>query len=311
MTEKVTIIGAGRDDKGPKGLIVRYIEAAVAQDEDAFRACLTEKSREFYGVEQTALEGSTITIGDVIVDGELFIVPSIAVDDADPKGEPFDFVVREENGELLMDMPATMERAMGMTQEAATEQMVEKMAGGLETMMEGTVSAMSKGLENVNQAMDKLEEEVLPVEKEEVQADLQQGQWILSQEVLADFPEQILTAAYAVGRFMTPPFSPPMQELDTEQYGTEESQVKTTRYGDSNQGFSVTESAASGEGYATHSVAVSAYGDPQGRQISAVWTKSQSGDYPSSETVAITAFASEESLKAVESFLSEEIGIQG
>ena len=145
---------------------------------------------------------------------------------------------------------------------------------------------------------------------EEAPATVQQGQWMLSQGALADFPEQLLTAAYAVGRFITPAFSPPLQELDTEQYGTEESQVKTTRYGDEKHGFSVIESLTSGEGFSSHNVTVNAFGMSEGHEISAVWIKYTSGDTVATENVTIQAAASEESLRAVEGFLAEEIGIQ-
>jgi hypothetical protein len=112
MTQKVTIIGANRDDQGPKGVVVRFIEAAVAKDEGAFKACLAENSREIIGVEQMALEGNTVTISDVTADGELFVVPTTAADEN--SSDDFTFVLREENGELRIDMQATMERAMGM-----------------------------------------------------------------------------------------------------------------------------------------------------------------------------------------------------
>ena len=112
MTKKVTIIGADRDDQGPKGVIARLIEAAVAKDEDTFKSCLAQNSLEMISVDQMALEGNTVTFGDVTEEGELFIVPTSAADEN--SSDDFTFVVREENGELRIDMQATMERAMGM-----------------------------------------------------------------------------------------------------------------------------------------------------------------------------------------------------
>ena len=112
MTKKVAITGADRDDQGPKGVIVRFIEAAVEKDEDTFKACLAENSREMIGVDQMALEGNTVTIGDVTAEGELFVVPTTATDEN--SSEDFFFVVRDEAGELRVDMQATMERMMGM-----------------------------------------------------------------------------------------------------------------------------------------------------------------------------------------------------
>jgi hypothetical protein len=112
MTEKVTIIGADKDDQGPKGVIVRFIEAAVAKDEDTFKACLAQNSMEMISVDQMALAGNTVTFGDVTEEGGLFIVPTSAADDK--SSDDFTFVVREESGELRVDMQATMERMMGM-----------------------------------------------------------------------------------------------------------------------------------------------------------------------------------------------------
>ena len=299
MGNQVTFIGADRDDQGPKGLVLRYLEAAIAKDENAFNACLAENSREMIGVDQIALEGCTVTIGDVAAEGELFFVSTTATDE---KGtDSFAYAVREENGELRVDMQATMERMMGMTQEEARDQIIEKVADELETVAEEVAGAIPKNPESMIEAAVKGDDE---------EAGLHHGIWMLSEEAMADFPEQILTAGYAVGRFMTPMFSPPMQELDTEEYGTDESQVKTTRYGDGDHGFSVTENLTSGEGFSTHSVSVSSYGDPQGRQISAEWVKTQYGDTPPNENVTITAMDSEESLKAVGKFISEEIGVK-
>jgi hypothetical protein len=282
MAKKVTFIGAEREDQGPKGLIVRFIEAAVDKDENTFRACLTENSREIISVDQMALEGNTITIGDVTAEGELFVMTLTAVDESG--SDEMTFVVREENGELCVDMQAAMERLMGMTRDEAIENMAESVAEGMGT----TATEMT----------------------EEVPAGLQQGQWVLSQEALADFPEQLLMAAVAVGRFSTPEFSPPLQELDTEEYATEESQVKTTRYGDQNHGFNVTETFTSGDGFSSHNLTANAFGMSAGHEISVVWTKYISGDTVTTENVTIQAIASEESLRAVEEFLSEEIGIQ-
>lgn len=308
MGKQVTLIGADRDDQGPKGLIVRYLEAAIAKDENAFNTCLAENSREMISVDQIALEGCTVTIGDVATEGGLFVVSTTATDE---KGsDSFAYAVREEDGELRVDMQATMERMMGMTQEKAKEQILDKVADGLGTIAEEIAETMPKNPESIIEAMDQASGEDKTTKGEDEQAGLHQGIWMLSEEAMADFPEQILTAGYAVGRFMTPIFCPSMQELDIEQYGTDESQVKTTRYGDGDQGFSVTENQTSGEGFSTHSVTVTSYGDPQGRQIMAEWVKSQSGDTPPNENVTITAMASEESLKAVGKFIAEEIGIK-
>ena len=115
MTKKVTFIGADREDQGPKGLIVRFIEAAVEKDEDTFKACLAENSREIISPDQMALEGNTITIGDVTTEGGSFIMPLTAVDESG--SDEMTFVVREENGELRVDMQAAMERMMGMSRD--------------------------------------------------------------------------------------------------------------------------------------------------------------------------------------------------
>ena len=131
MTKKVTIIGADRDEQTPKGVTSRLIEAAVAKDEDTFKSCLTQNSLEMISVDEMALEGNTVTFGDVTAEGELFIVPTSA-DDGN-SSEDFTFVVREENGELRIDMQATMERMMGMSQEEAREQILEKLADDLGT----------------------------------------------------------------------------------------------------------------------------------------------------------------------------------
>jgi hypothetical protein len=112
MTDQVTITGAARDDQGPGSLVARFIEAAVAKDEDAFKACLAENSRELISTDQMALEGNTVTIDDIAADGELFIVRTTATDEK--SSEDFTFVVRKENDELRIDMQATMERAMGV-----------------------------------------------------------------------------------------------------------------------------------------------------------------------------------------------------
>jgi hypothetical protein len=112
MENQITFIGADRDDEGPKGLIIRYLEAAIAKDENAFNACLAENSREMISVDQVALEGCTVTIGDVATEGGVFFVSTTATDE---KGsDVFAYAVREENGELRVDMQATMERMMSM-----------------------------------------------------------------------------------------------------------------------------------------------------------------------------------------------------
>lgn len=307
MTEKVTIIGAERDDQGPKGLLVRYIEAAVAKDAETFAACLAANSREMIGVDQMALEGNTVTIGDVAEEGEYFVVPTIAADEH--SSDEMNFMVREEDGELRVDMQATMERAMGMSRDDLVDQVVETVADSMESVAAGMTEVFSKGLESADEALGKsvdLSSETLAYGQE----DLVQGQWVLSQEALSAFPEHLLTAAYAVGKFMTPPFSPAMTELETEEYGTDASQVKTSRYGEEHQGFTVTENLTSGEGFSTHSVTVNAFGMAEGHEISSVWVRYTSGDTVT-ENVTIQASASQESLQEVERFLAEEIGIQG
>ncbi|MBW1752571.1 MAG: hypothetical protein JRJ46_05605 [Deltaproteobacteria bacterium] len=70
MSNEVAIKRAERDDPGPKGVIIRFVEAAAAKDETALLACLTENSRKDFGVEQTALESGTVTVGEIITEGQ-------------------------------------------------------------------------------------------------------------------------------------------------------------------------------------------------------------------------------------------------
>ena len=119
MSIEITIKGADHSDTGPKGVIARYLEAVAAQDGTALSACLTEESRKIYGLEQTALTDCTVTIGEVVTEGDMFVVPTTTVD-ADGTDE-FSFVVREEDGQLRMDMNATMAKAMGIEPDALME----------------------------------------------------------------------------------------------------------------------------------------------------------------------------------------------
>jgi hypothetical protein len=119
MSIEITIKGADHNDTGPKGVIVRYLEAIAAQDGTALSACLTEASRKIYGLEQTALTDCTVTVGEVITEGGMFVVPTTTVD-ANGTDE-FSFVLREEDGQLRMDMNATMAKAMGISPEALME----------------------------------------------------------------------------------------------------------------------------------------------------------------------------------------------
>ena len=330
MSNEVIVKGAERDDPGPKGVIIRFVEAAAAKDETALLACLTENSREDFGVEQTALESGTVTVGEIITEGDVFVVPTTTVD-ADGS-EEMPFVVREEGGELRLDMKATVAKAMGFSPDELMDQMGEAMTEGMETMAEGMAEVLSEGLEAMGEGIAKalgdggeaieegpdevakIEEEAageVTEEKEGDQPPFRQGQWVLTQEALVDFPDQILQAAYAVGSFLTPPFSPPMQEVDSEQYGTEESQVKTTQYGDAKHGFTVSETLTTGEGFSSHSVTVNAFGISEGQGISVVWAEYASGDVPSSKSVTINASASDDSLRAIEGFLVEDLGVEG
>ena len=113
MSIEITIKGADRNDSGPKGVIARYLEAVAAQDETALSDCLTEESRKIYGLEQTALTDCTVTIGEAITEGDMFVVPTTTVDASG--SDEFSFVVREEGGALLMDMNTTMAKAMGVS----------------------------------------------------------------------------------------------------------------------------------------------------------------------------------------------------
>ncbi len=115
MSIEITIQGADRNDTGPGGVIARYLEAIAAQDETALSACLTEESRKIYGLEQAALTDCTVTIGTVTAEGDMFVVPTTTVDASGT--DEFSFVVREEGGELRMDMNATMAKAMGISPE--------------------------------------------------------------------------------------------------------------------------------------------------------------------------------------------------
>lgn len=293
MGIEITIKGADRNDTGPKGVIARYLEAIAAEDETALSACLTEESRKIFGLEQTALTDCTITIGEIVTEGHMFVIPTTTVDAGG--SEDFTFVVREEGGELLMDMNATMAKAMGVDPDALMDQMTEQMGEALES------------------GADAIDQDLGEPEKTDDQDPItfRQGQWVLSQEALVDFPERIIEAAWAFGSLLTPPFSPPMEAFDSEQYGTEEAQVKTTRYGEAKCGFSLTENLTTGEGFSTHSVTVDTFGMPEGQDLRLVWTAYTSGDETTNENVVVTANVPEDSLKAIEGFISENFGYIG
>ena len=50
---------------------------------------------------------------------------------------------------------------------------------------------------------------------------------------------------------------------------------------------------------------------PEGQGISVVWAEYASGDVPSSKSVTINASASDDSLRAIEGFLVEDLGVEG
>lgn len=301
MSIEITIKGADHNDTGPKGVIVRYLEAVAAQDGTALSACLTEESRKIYGLEQTALTDCTVTVDEVITEGDMFVVPTTTVD-ANGSDE-FSFVVREESGELRMDMNATMAKAMGVSPDALMDHMMEQMGDAISG---DSTETLESGVDAIQEDSGEPEET-----DEQKPVSFSQGHWVLSPEALVDFPERILQAAWVFGSLISPPFTPPMEELDTEQYGTEEAQVKTTRYGESERWFSVTENLAAGEGFSTHSVTVDGFGMPAGQNLRVVWTAHSSEGETTNENVIVTANLPEDSLKAIEGFISEEFGHMG
>lgn len=56
---------------------------------------------------------------------------------------------------------------------------------------------------------------------------------------------------------------------------------------------------------------VNAFGISEGQGISVAWAEYASGDVPSSKSVTINASASDDSLRAIEGFLVEDLGVEG
>jgi hypothetical protein len=283
------------------------------------------------------METAVVTFGEVTEEDGTFIVPTVTAEDGEEV--PMDLVVVEEDGELRIDMNATMAREMGMD----PEEMLEQMAEGMGQMMEGVADAMAQGFEAMGEAMGqamsgvtegadepaapspsdvdfedfeleegKLEDGVAgevdfdagPEAAEDPPDEMAGRTWALPGDGFP--PEEILSIAAAAASFFDVDFDPDLEQLDTEQWGDDNSKTSTTRYGTAEQGYAVMQSRVEQEGFASATISATAYGLPGERELSVTWSKSQFHDTDAQLNVTLTMQAPKASLDGLGGMLDED-----
>ncbi|MEN8150831.1 MAG: hypothetical protein ABFS86_13495 [Planctomycetota bacterium] len=315
--------GATPGDEGAAGVVASFMLASTQGETEAALARLTEKSREGGEIHEDPMEETVVTFGEVAREDELHIVPTITAD-GDDEGA-MDFVVVEEAGELRIDMNATMARAMGID----PEEMLEQMAEGMGQVMEGVADSMAEGFEAMGEAMGEamsgmtktVEDTVASIDEGMVTEEIVFGDeveapevseapevagrtWTLPEDAFP--PEEIVSVAAAAATFLDTEFEPDLEQLDTEQWGDDDTQTVTTRYGTEEQGYAVLQSQVRQESFASVTFTAAAYGLPGDRQLSVTWSKSQVPDLEPQINVSVMMRAPRSSLDALGGMLSED-----
>ena len=146
------IVGADPEDPGPQGVVARFMLAAVAGDREAVAELLTAESRKAMGDGAPPAEEGVATFGEVVTEGDMFIVPTSTK--GEDRAVDMEFVVREEEGTLLVDMIAAMTRAMGMSPDQLVEQMGGAVAETMGGVMEGVADAVGEVMGGVSDDAD-------------------------------------------------------------------------------------------------------------------------------------------------------------
>lgn len=308
----IEIVGADRDDPGPKGVVLGFLAASDAGDEPAALDLLTANSKEGLSFNPESFPGGTATFGEVMEEAGEFIVPVTM--SAEGEAQEMPFVVREEDGVLRLDLDRSMERMLGFSPQSLMEEMGGALAEGMGKVMEGVGEALAEGLSSIGGALaggpDALEAPAGSEEPEvgEGPVEIAERHWVLPGGACP--PEDLLDVGLRLGGLFRPPFAPPAEELDSEEWAAEGSRARTTRWGNEEQGFTVVESFAEMEGFASHSLSAAAYGLPDDRELNLVWVRSAVGESEPTVNISIGARGPETSLDAMEAWLAGGYGLE-
>ena len=117
------LTACGPNGPDPADTVRTFMEAAMAEDEVACRACLVKKERENDNFDfNSKTPSGDYTIGSVDYEGDEALVPC-TID-----GQKITFVLQEEDGEWRLSLMATIQRMFG----GMAEQMGQAMAEGMQ-----------------------------------------------------------------------------------------------------------------------------------------------------------------------------------
>jgi hypothetical protein len=273
------------------------------------------------GLEAAPIEQGTATFGEVIEEDDTFVVPTTTEDE--DGAEELEFVVREDDGELRIDMNLTMARAMGVSPDEFLEQMAEGMGG----VMEGVVDAMGEALSGAfggepdEGEVEEPGERAGPVVAEDfdeftldeeppAEPTVLPGKtWVLAEDAFP--PQDIVDVAYGLSEHFRPDFRPPVAEIDTVESADDEGRYRTSRFGDGDQGFELVQAQRESEEYIAQSLDVSAFGMPAGRELALSWSRTALPDQEPIVSISVVARGPADLLESLEAAIAGNCEIRG
>lgn len=154
----LTYEGASPTDTGPAGALLRMMIAQLSQDKEGLKAAVTENTIASMGQPNAPGKDLNVKVKEAQFEGDdknTAIVPADLLVDGQPQELPF-VIVKEESG-WKVDMPATMQKLMGVSMEqlgAAFEEGMKQMAEGMKGVMEGVGEALSQAFNGSGESAD-------------------------------------------------------------------------------------------------------------------------------------------------------------
>ena len=256
------LVGADPEQPGPGSVVARFMLASLAGDQDAALAMMTVDSREGMKLDAPPVESGRVVVGEPFEEDGVLVVPTESEGDGLPPG--MDFVLTEEEGELRIDMDATMTRMMGgISPDQMMEGMGEALADAMGGVMEGMGNAMGEAM---GAAFGAVGEATAPDEPDKPEEAGTGRIWSLAEGRLT--PDTIHSLAFVLVDHLPDDFRPPMMELESTESGDETTKFRSTRFGTEEQGFEHVATEYRGEGMTSDSVTMTAYGLKEGLELS-------------------------------------------